>query len=281
MPTLTSPKISVQETGYDYQDDHDHRLHHSKTNGAVSISAELFEKLYLAPKTEVSGELRRTFGNPTPIGLVGFLIALTPLACDLMQWRGAGGSGATGIPQFFFFGGLLQFTAGLLEWVLGNTFPAAIFCTYAAFFLSFGSTLNPSFAAFSSFAPAGEDASTGLTTQAFNAGFGFFLVFMGLLSLIFLVCAFRTNVCFVIVFMALVFTFAFLTVAYWLLAEDYQGNAATANHFVIIGGGCAFVCCAAGWWILFALVLESVEFPFQLPVGDLSRLVKPRVHVPV
>lgn len=42
------------------------------------------------------------------------------------------------------------------------------------------------------------------------------------------------------------------------------------------GGACAFVCCAAGWWILFAIVLESVDFPFQLPVGDLSRLVKPR-----
>ena len=79
---------------------------------------------------------------------------------------------ATNSPQYFFFGGLLQVTTGLLEWILGNTFPSAIFFTYGAFFLSLGGTLNPSFAAFSSFAPAGEDASAGLTTQAFNAGFG-------------------------------------------------------------------------------------------------------------
>lgn len=75
-------------------------------------------------------------------------------------------------PEFFFFGGLLQFTTGLLEFVLGNTFPSVVFCTFGAFFLSLGGTLNPSFAAFSSFAPAGQDASVGLTTQAFNAGFG-------------------------------------------------------------------------------------------------------------
>ncbi|ROV86842.1 hypothetical protein VMCG_10895 [Cytospora schulzeri] len=89
-----------------------------------------------------------------------------------MQWRGAGSTGATGIPQFFFFGGLIQILVGLLEWIVGNTFPSVIFFTYGAFFLSFGGTLNPSFAAFSSFASAGQEASTGLETREFNAGFG-------------------------------------------------------------------------------------------------------------
>ncbi|KAK7746433.1 hypothetical protein SLS53_002392, partial [Cytospora paraplurivora] len=88
-----------------------------------------------------------------------------------MQWRGAGSSGAEQIPQFFFFGGLLQVIAGLLEWFLGNTYPSVIFCTFGAFFLSFAGILNPSFAAFSSFATAGQDPSTGLTTRSFNAGF--------------------------------------------------------------------------------------------------------------
>lgn len=67
-----------------------------------------------------------------------------------------------------------------------------------------------------------------------RVGTGFFLVFMGFLSLIFFVCAFRTNVCFVVIFLTLVLTFAFLTVAYWLLAEDFTGNASTANDFVIV-----------------------------------------------
>lgn len=61
---------------------------------------------------------------------------------------------------------------GLLEWVLGNSFPSLVFLTFGAFWLTFGGTLNPSFAAFSSFAATGEAGATGLQTQGFNASFG-------------------------------------------------------------------------------------------------------------
>lgn len=37
------------------------------TPGSIHMPPELFEKLYLAPKNEVKGELRNTFGNPTPL----------------------------------------------------------------------------------------------------------------------------------------------------------------------------------------------------------------------
>lgn len=33
----------------------------------VTMSPELFEKLYLTPQTPVSGGLRQMFGNPTPM----------------------------------------------------------------------------------------------------------------------------------------------------------------------------------------------------------------------
>jgi uncharacterized protein len=58
---------------------HDHDIHLDKhmsrddalrrvrTAGSISISPELFEKLYLTPETKVKGELRKTFGNPTPM----------------------------------------------------------------------------------------------------------------------------------------------------------------------------------------------------------------------
>lgn len=42
-------------------------LHRVRTAGSVSISPELFEKLYLSPQTNVKGDLRKTFGNPTPM----------------------------------------------------------------------------------------------------------------------------------------------------------------------------------------------------------------------
>lgn len=38
-------------------------------------------------------------------------------------------------------------------------------------------------------------------------------------------------------------------------------------------GACLFVCCMGGWYLLFALLLPTVDFPVQLPVGDLSHLI--------
>jgi hypothetical protein len=34
---------------------------------SLSIFPEVFEKLYLSPKNSVKGDLRKTFGNPTPV----------------------------------------------------------------------------------------------------------------------------------------------------------------------------------------------------------------------
>ena len=45
----------------------DDPLQRIRTAGTVSISAELFEKLYLSPQNVVKGDLRKTFGNPTPM----------------------------------------------------------------------------------------------------------------------------------------------------------------------------------------------------------------------
>jgi hypothetical protein len=37
---------------------------------SISISPELFEKLYLSPENAVKGDLRKTFGNPTPVYVI-------------------------------------------------------------------------------------------------------------------------------------------------------------------------------------------------------------------
>lgn len=42
-------------------------LNRVRTAGTVSMSPELFEKLYLSPQTNVHGDLRKTIGNPTPL----------------------------------------------------------------------------------------------------------------------------------------------------------------------------------------------------------------------
>jgi hypothetical protein len=42
-------------------------LNRVETAQSVNISMEMFEKLYLSPENKVKGDLRKTFGNPTPL----------------------------------------------------------------------------------------------------------------------------------------------------------------------------------------------------------------------
>lgn len=50
--------------------DSDAALKRIGTAGSISISPELFEKIYLSPQNVVKGDLRKTFGNPTPVYVV-------------------------------------------------------------------------------------------------------------------------------------------------------------------------------------------------------------------
>ncbi|KAL8818162.1 MAG: hypothetical protein Q9223_003145 [Gallowayella weberi] len=259
-----------------------------RTAGSLNISPELFEKLYLSPENRVKGELRKTFGNPTPIALVGFLLSLTPLACDLMGWRGAGGTGAASTGAYFFFGGVLMIIGSIMEWIVGNTFPFVVFGTFGAFWLTFGSTLVPSFNAYGAYvtdpAVAAQQMGNpgnpaGLQTPGFNASFAFFLVFMGLMCFVFLICSLRTNIVFFVIFLTLVCAFGCLAGAYFNLALVYANPtnlaaATRASRCVVAGGAFTFVTSLAGWWIFLAIMLASLDFPVQIPVGDLSTMIK-------
>ncbi|EME44297.1 hypothetical protein DOTSEDRAFT_71958 [Dothistroma septosporum NZE10] len=255
--------------------DADTALRKIQTSGSISISPELFEKIYLSPQNKVAGDLRKTFGNPTPLCLVGFLLSLTPLSCDLMGWRGAGGNGAASTGVFFFFGGLLMVLGALGEFILGNTFPFVVFGSFGAFWLSFAATLQPFYNAYGAYVTTpGASAASGLETQGFNSSFAFFLVFMGVLCFVYLILSLRTNLVFFLIFLFLVPSFAMLAAAFFALGADYTGNAARAHTYVLTAGALTFVVDMLGWYIFFAIMLASLDFPFQLPVVDLSRFIK-------
>ena len=152
------------------------------------------------------------------------------MACEMMGWRnaaaGPGPSLAVNVGACFFMGGLLMFTGGLLEFFLGNTFSFAVFVSYGmsrvsanircndtelillgGYFFSYGITLTPSYNAYNGYNSDPTSTAQGLASAPFNAGFGFFLLCMAFLSLIFLICSLRTNVMFVIVFLTLVVGF--------------------------------------------------------------------------
>ena len=51
----------------------------------VTLTPELYERLFISPKTPLAGNLRSRFGNPTPIGVLGFSVRVIPLAISLSK----------------------------------------------------------------------------------------------------------------------------------------------------------------------------------------------------
>ncbi|EHY59749.1 Protein alcS [Exophiala dermatitidis] len=271
------PDVEKDHAGSDsvngkYDLHHDHHdsesaLRRIRTAGSISITPELFEKIYLSPKNRVSNNIRSTFGNPTPLALVGFLLSLTPLSNVLLGWRGAGGLGAAEVGVFYFFGGLLMLLGGFLEFILGNTFPFVVFGSFGAFWLSFGATLTPYFNASAAYTP--DNPSAGSTDPVFAATFAYFQVYMGVLCFVYMIVALRTNIVFVLIFLLLVPAFGCLAAFFFSLGEGVVNM--TYQH---AAGGLTFVISLLGWYLFFVQLLAAVDFPLNLPVGDLSRFIK-------
>ncbi|KAH6962085.1 GPR1/FUN34/yaaH family-domain-containing protein [Ilyonectria sp. MPI-CAGE-AT-0026] len=251
----------------------DEMLHKIQTAGSIALSPELFEQLYLAPQNQVKGQLRQTLGNPTPLALGGFLLCTTPISMALLEWQGAGGFGAgANVGSYFYLGGLMLVLGGLGEWLLGNTFPATVFCLFGGFWLTFGATIVPGYGAYGLYSTTGS-AADGLSEQQFYATFSFFLVSMTILCAIFMVASIRTNVVLFTIFLLLIPTFGCLSASFFAVSHDLASSAKTFQH---VGAGLLLAVSFLGWYIFLALVLLSVDFPYILPLGDLSTVIPGR-----
>ncbi|RFU26377.1 hypothetical protein B7463_g9972, partial [Scytalidium lignicola] len=262
--------------------DRDVPLKEAPQVGSVSIPSELFEKLYLSRETVVKNDLRKPFGNPTPIALIGIIIALTPLSCDLMGWRGADSNGAAGVGSYFFFGGMLTMLGGILEFFLGNTFPAVVFTSFGAFYFSWAATLMPFFNAYGFYAMPGSTGQpmhpAGWDTVGFNSTMGFFFLFMDILCVVYLICALRTNLVFVFVLFTLIVGFGLIVGEYFQKSNAYGNEDPAAlelvNRLEVAAGAMLCTTCLGVWYEFLAVMLQIMDFPFQLPVGDLSSNMK-------
>lgn len=207
---------------------------------------------------------KKNWGNPAPLALAGLVLTLTPLSCQLMGWRGSDPNGFANNGAHFFCGGLLLFLGGLLEFFLAHTFAFVVYCAYGGFFFALGATLTPGFGAETPY------MKSGVLGAEFYASFGFFYLFVGLLSFVFLICSLRTNLCLVILFLAYTVAFPLLAAAEWAHAED---RLALAHRLTVGGGAACFVVSACSWWAMIGGLLQSVDWPFDLPMGDLSHII--------
>ena len=137
-----------------------------------------------------------------------------------------------------------------------------VFTSFGTFWIAFGLTLQPQTGSYGNFSPNPDNPAAGLNTVPFNASWGFFLLWMGVLCFVYTICALRTNVVFVGILGLLVPAFGLLAAAYWYLAEENMAMAATCQ---LAGGAVAFVVCLLGWYIFTSIMLASLDFPFSLP----------------
>lgn len=98
------------------------------------------------------------------------MIAYCPIIFSILGWRGYTHNGAATVGTYFFSGGLLAIIAMILEFILGNTFPATFFGVYGAYFLSYGATLVPEFNAYLAYNPT--NPAEAVTAPPFLSGLG-------------------------------------------------------------------------------------------------------------
>ena len=265
MATVTSPAQPTHSHTSVASDhiDKEPRLTHAQTN--ITISPELFEKLYLAPKVPHANERVTQYANAVPLGFLGFVISTFSFAMILMGWGGA--SGLQSIAGIFFFTGPLLLTLScIFLWIQAQFFPMMVTGLFSVFWLSFGLLQLPSAGIAASF-PATGNAAEGAASKELNAGLALFCIVWGFAMATFGIFTIRMNLVFVGIFWLAATATWLLSAAYW---EVSKANFGKAMKLQKAGGALNFVVAILGWYMLIVIMMAEMRWTVNLPVGDLT-----------
>lgn len=96
------------------------------------------------------------------------------------------------------------------------------------------------------------------------------------MSFVLFVGTLRVNVLFVLVFLGLVFLFAFIAAADFAVPNaTTPEDLAHIEYLLRIGGGFGMLGVVCGWYLALVTVCEAVGLPCPLPIFDLSSRVFP------
>lgn len=142
--------------------------------------------------------------NPAPLGLMGF--GMTTVLLNIHN-AGFYPMNAMILSMGFFYGGLAQVIAGIMEWKKGNTFGTTAFTSYGLFWLTLvGILMLPKIEIFAGF------ATTPFPMAAYLFMWGLFTFFMFIGTL-------KGSKALSVVFIALAVLFFLLAAAFYLGAE--------------------------------------------------------------
>ncbi|KAK3904004.1 hypothetical protein C8A05DRAFT_42878 [Staphylotrichum tortipilum] len=237
-----------------------------RTQTGVTMSPELFEKLYLTPKVPQVGDYNKRFANPTALGFVGFVISTFTFSIILMGWGGAQGfSPVVGI--FFFVGPVLLVFSMVFEWIMGNFFPMMVMGLFAVFWLSFGMLQLPTLQLGAGYATAADPS--GLTSPEYNSVVALYLIVWGFALFTFFIFTCKINAVFASIFLLVSVASWVLSGAYWKVSwGDYDA----AMKLQKGGGALLFIVALLGWYMCFIIMAGEMRITLRLPVGDLSHL---------
>jgi succinate-acetate transporter protein len=149
--------------------------------------------------------------NPAPLGLMGF--GMTTVLLNIHN-AGFYPMNAMILSMGFFYGGIAQIIAGIMEWKKGNTFGTTAFTSYGLFWLTLvGIVMLPK-----------SPDYTGLATESFP--FAAYLFMWGLFTLVMFIGTLKGAKALSVVFLA-------LAILFFLLAAGNQLGAAGAGAGIL------------------------------------------------
>lgn len=236
-----------------------------------------FERAYLTPGVAATpNESRVKLGNPTALGIAALLLSLFPLSINWMQWgTNTRGSNLTLVPSYYFVSLIGLEIAGILEWVLGNTFVFILFTTLGGFIGSLGAAFDPQFMIQQTAlnVPSGAPSGTLQTlTSSYDSGMGIYILGWAFLSGIYFVGCTRINFVFSFIFFNITLMLSCVGGSYYLFAESHL---ISGSRLLTAGGAFGFIACVFGYYLMTSLVLQAVGMG-GLPQGDLQRFYNKR-----
>lgn len=193
----------------------------------------------IAADTEQASSAASSLANPAPLGLFGFALTTFVLsAANAGLFTGA--TVVVGLAAFY--GGLAQLLAGMWEFRNGNTFGAAAFSTYGAFWLSFAALLQ-----------------WNLIPANSHYALAYYLIGWTIITGVLFLGTLRSNIALMLVFITLFLTYLALVI-----------GAFGASSFTIIGGWLGIITALVAWYTGLAGLLSSSKSAFTLPVGPLG-----------
>ncbi|KAL3231458.1 Ammonia transport outward protein 3 [Nakaseomyces bracarensis] len=178
--------------------------------------------------------LTTKLANPVPLGLASFSICCLVLSLVNANVRGVTNNQFV-ISMYMLFGGAIELFAGLLCFVIGDTFSMTVFSSFGGFWLSYGLDFVPSMAAITEY---DKDP------RMLNNIIGFYLAAWCVFTFLMLMCTLKSAWGLFFLLFFLDFTFLMLCI----------GNFIDNNNCKMAGGYFGILASVCGFYMLYCCV---------------------------